>query len=322
MFASVAASQPSVSTNAPTVPNCGAEADGRTYVALGAEVFAFPNMPPFAPLQAPKPSFFEFPSGRPVYPALDAGAMPLLARDPDEAEGCRGNPAQRQSITMDPGRVFELRPEDFAIPTQEVNVTLTVRRFPDLGRLLHGSLPHVITPEQAAITERLIRIKHLYYEKQASYCRSAEGQASMHHVKFACFYRPMNQPRNGWIGTYTPLRTSLGKDFEKLSFTCDTSTENARLTKCAIAYTLKPELDFDYTWIDLEYDITLDPPTRGALIDQVTAYDDALRSHFAAAAVVNYPWPANSLSAWKAAQPTEETLRRDSTPILGSRAPN
>jgi hypothetical protein len=132
----------------------------------------------------------------------------------------------------------------------------------------------------------------------------------------------MNQPHNGWIGTYAPVRTSLGKGSEKLSFTCDTSNANARFTKCTIAYTLKPELDFEYTWIDIQYDITLDPPTRAALIDQVTAYDDALRSRFAAAGVAHYPWRAESLAAWKAAQPNEASIRRDNTPILGTPPPN
>ncbi len=194
-------------------------------------------------------------------------------------------------------------------------MTLTVRRWGDLDELVHSSLFRIISPEQI----QRMKQEALYHERQTSFCRSAEGQNLLHHTVFACFYRPMGHPDHGWSGDYAPPRIDLGASSERLSFSCTASTADAHLTECTVFYTLKHELDLEYTWVEIRYGITLDAPTRANLIDQVTAYDNALRASLAAVEVPGYNWPPETLAQWRAAQPTDESLRQQSQAIYPTR---
>ena len=245
-FAHDAASQTSVAPDGMAIPACGAEADGRVYVALGAEVFAFRDSTPVPPVRAPKPMLFEVPSGRPVYLQVNQGALPLEAPERAASEGCRGNPAQRQTITIDPEQTFDLAPLGSATIRQTGPVTLTVRRWGDMDGMVGTRLPTTISSEQQQRVEQEAR----YARRQVSFCGSAEGQALMHNATFGCFYRPQNHPDYGWIGSYAPPRTDLGASSQKLSFACNVSHADARFTECTALYTLRPELDLEYTWIE------------------------------------------------------------------------
>ncbi len=211
MFAQKAASQTAMARDAQVTPACGAEADGRVYVALGAEVFSFRDYTPVPAIQVPRPILFEVPSGKPVYRQVAAGARLLRAPEQAAPEGCRGNPAQRQTITIDPAQAFGLAPLAASTTRQENPVTLTVRRWGDLDELVHSSLFSIISPEQI----QRMKQEALYHERQTSFCRSAEGQNLMHHTVFACFYRPMGHPDHGWSGDYAPPRIDLGSKFRE-----------------------------------------------------------------------------------------------------------
>jgi len=154
-----------------------------------------------------------------------------------------------------------------------------------------------------------------YVAAQTDFCRSPAGQAQMHFNKLACFYRPMDEPAHGWVGSYPSGSMGMGVDTGALSFSCALGRTNPALTRCSVGYRLKPVLDLRLVWIDVSYDVTLAPNSRSELIDQVMAYDAAIRAGLAAAAIANYPWPAASLAKWKAAQPTEAWLRELGTPI-------
>ncbi len=120
----------------------------------------------------------------------------------------------------------------------------------------------------------------------------------------------MDEPTHGWVGHYPPMRVDGSSDAEALHFICGLNRTDPALTTCTVSYRMKPQLDLVLTWIDVSYDVTISPQSPAALIDQVAAYDTAVRSSLAAAEIKDYPWPAASLARWKAAQPTAEMFGR------------
>ncbi len=172
LLGAAAVAQPVAPANVPVGLNCGAEADGRIYVALGAEVFALPNMAPLAKLAAPRPILFEIPSGKPVFAAVSQAAMPIAAPEPTMVEGCRGNPVPRQSIDIDPAATLGVALADASRVKQAGQVTLAVRRFAEsYGRSRTPPAPIFISEDDAP-AQRRAEMERRYVRTQEAFCTS------------------------------------------------------------------------------------------------------------------------------------------------------
>jgi len=243
---------------------CNVDVHGKVYLAFGRTVLAVPYHGPMSVLE--------------IEPGMNIEK--LTPPEPQEPEGCQGNPAQLTNL----GYAYEYHSRsgverrdavDTLIGTNDLGIQLirTTRRASD-----------------STAESRNWRAQEIQESIASRVCGDEAFQERLSNGLTLCRFQPTDKsaPKEDWAFTYVanPLiyHTPLGARFVA---NCDPGLLATSIGWCTVTYLMTPGVGITYSFNPYKK-----PENRRAIsADELIPFDQGLRAQFEAQRVINYRWP-------------------------------